>query len=146
MHFLKRIRSSGAARIAAASYFSFASLAASTFVSIPVAVYYLDRAEIGLWAVVNQVVGYLLWMDLGVGQATGRKMTDAVVNRDAQELNRWWSATRFVLLVQAGLVLLIGLFGHPWASQRDAPGCPTAGFECLNVRGPTLGSARAGAR
>lgn len=115
MHFLKRIRSSGAARIAAASYFSFASLAASTFVSIPVAVYYLDRAEIGLWAVVNQVVGYLLWMDLGVGQATGRKMTDAVVNRDAQELNRWWSATRFVLLVQAGLVLLIGLFGHPWA-------------------------------
>ena len=38
------------------------------------------------------------------------------------------------------------LFEHRQAAQRDALDCPTAGFECLNVRGPTLGSARAGAQ
>jgi hypothetical protein len=36
------------------------------------------------------------------------------------------------------------LFGHPWAAQRDALDCPTVSFECLNVRGPTLGLARSG--
>ena len=38
------------------------------------------------------------------------------------------------------------LFEHRQAAQRDALDCPTAGFECLNVRGPTLGSARSGAQ
>lgn len=115
MKLFKKIRASGAARIAVASYFSFASLAISTFVSIPLAVHFLDPSEIGLWAVVNQVLGYLVWMDLGVGQATGRKIADAVIKRDAQELNRWWSATRFVLVIQAFLVLLLGIALQSWA-------------------------------
>lgn len=126
---LKRLKQSKAARNAAASYFAFFSIAASAFLSIPIAVFYLSPDQIGLWAVVNQIVSYLLWMDLGIGGATGRKMADAVARRDHQEINRWWSASQCVLTFQAMLVAVLGvtlmpytlaLFKIPQALQPDA--------------------------
>lgn len=106
---LRRIRSSRVAQTAGASYFAFASSAATGFLSIPIAVAFLSKEEIGLWALVNSVVAYLLWMDLGVGSATGRMMADSVAAGDKPEIDRWWTATRFVLVLQAVLVLVVGL-------------------------------------
>ncbi|MEP3214075.1 MAG: lipopolysaccharide biosynthesis protein [Luteolibacter sp.] len=114
MFTLKRLKESRAARNAAASYFAFFSIAGSAFLSIPVAVAYLEPAQIGLWTVVNQIVSYMLWMDLGVGGATGRKMADAIAAKDQTEINRWWSATRFALFVQGVLVIIIGLTCLPY--------------------------------
>jgi O-antigen/teichoic acid export membrane protein len=105
---LKRLKQSRAARNAAASYFAFFSFAACAFISIPLAVHYLDKSEIGLWAVVNAVVSYLLWMDLGVGNATGRKMADAVARHDQSEIDQWWTLTRAALMVQGFMMILLG--------------------------------------
>jgi O-antigen/teichoic acid export membrane protein len=110
---IKRLFRSGASKNAAASYFSFISTSLWGLVSIPVAVSYLDKPEIGLWAVVNAVLGYLLFMDLGIGPATGRLMAEAVASNDQQEMNRWWSNTRVVLWVQGAIVILVGLLLPP---------------------------------
>lgn len=106
---VKRLTGSHAARNAAASYFSFFSVSLWGFLSIPVAVAYLDKEQLGLWAMVNVVLTYLIWLDLGVGSATGRLIAKAVADRDQPEINRWWTATRAVLYAQAVLVVLIGL-------------------------------------
>lgn len=106
---VKRLTGSQAARNAAASYFSFFSVSLWGFLSIPVAVAYLDKEQLGLWAVVNVVLTYLLWLDLGVGNATGRLIAKAVADRDRLEIDRWWTATRVVLYVQAVIVVLVGL-------------------------------------
>lgn len=109
MFTLKRLKESRAARNAASSYFAFFSTAACGFISIPLAVHYLDKREIGLWTIVNQVIQYLLWMDLGVGSAVGRKMAEAVAQNDQMEINRWWTATKAALIVQGLMMVLLGL-------------------------------------
>ncbi len=105
----RRMRTSRAARNAAASYFAFASASICGLISIPLTVRYLDKSEIGLWAVVSNVVAYLLWLDLGVGEATGRKMAEAIAHNDTEEINRWWTASLTVLAIQGLVMFAIAL-------------------------------------
>lgn len=105
----RRLWRSRAARNAAASYFAFASAAICGLISIPITVRYLEKAEIGLWAVVSNVVAYLLWIDLGVGEATGRKMAEAIAHDDAAEVNRWWTTSLTVLAIQGAVMLVVAL-------------------------------------
>jgi O-antigen/teichoic acid export membrane protein len=110
----RRIVASRAARNAAASYFAFISSSICGLVSIPVAVHFLSKEEIGLWAVVNTFVSYLLWLDMGIGDATGRKMADAIVAEDAAEVNRWWTTSLAVLAVQGALMFAVASAVAPW--------------------------------
>ena len=83
-------------------------------VTIPLAVAHLDKGEIGLWAVISTITGYLLWLQLGVGQATGRKIADAVAMNDQEEIDAWWTTTRLVLLLLGLVMLVLGLAMVPW--------------------------------
>ena len=114
---IKRLTSSPAALNAGASYFAFVSTSLWGLLTIPLAVHYLEKAEIGLWAVVHAMLGYLLWMDLGIGAATGRLMADSVAADDRDEIDRWWTATRVVLWVQGILVIILGLLIAPLTIQ-----------------------------
>jgi O-antigen/teichoic acid export membrane protein len=109
MRFIKRLRHSKAGRNFGASIFAFISTSAFGLLSIPIAVHYLTKEEIGLWAAVNAMVAYLMWMDLGVGNSTGRKIADAVVSKDPVQINIWWTATQLSLWVLGGLTMVIGL-------------------------------------
>jgi O-antigen/teichoic acid export membrane protein len=109
----RRLWKSRAARNAAASYFAFASAVICGLISIPITVRYLDKSEIGLWAVVSNVVAYLLWLDLGVGEATGRKMAYAIARNDAAEANRWWTTSITVLAFQGAVMFTIALIILP---------------------------------
>lgn len=129
MRILKRLKHSKASRNFAASMFSFVSTSAFGLLSIPVAVHYLSKEEIGLWASVNAMVSYLMWMDLGVGNSTGRKIANAVVARDPAQINIWWTATQMALWALGGITLILGfcllpvftlLFKVPDALKHDA--------------------------
>ena len=106
---LKRIRESKAARNAAASYLAFISTAVTGLLSIPLAVHFLTKQELGLWAVISAVGGYLKFMELGLAFATGRKMADGIVAGDKTEIDRWWTLSRVVLSLQGIILILIGL-------------------------------------
>jgi O-antigen/teichoic acid export membrane protein len=111
---LKRLTQSRAARNAGSSYFAFVSTSISGLVSIPIAVKYLDKPQIGLWSIVYMLVGYLLWMDLGVGDATGRKMADAIAKEDPVEINRWWTSSMVVLGIQGVLMMALAVGLSPF--------------------------------
>jgi O-antigen/teichoic acid export membrane protein len=106
---INRIRKSKSARNAGASFFAFFSTALAGLLSIPVAVRYFRAEEIGLWTAVNMVIAYLLWVDLGIGVAAGRKIAPAVAARDQRELDEWWSTIQIGLWVLGGLVALLGI-------------------------------------
>jgi O-antigen/teichoic acid export membrane protein len=106
---LRRLRHSKAGRNFGASILAFVSSSAFGLLSIPVAVHYMSKEELGLWAAVNTVVAYLMWMDLGVGSATGRKIADAVVAEDPKQINVWWTATQMALWSLGGITFLIGI-------------------------------------
>jgi O-antigen/teichoic acid export membrane protein len=107
-HF-KRLSESKAAKNAAASYIAFISTTITGLISIPLAVHYLTKPELGLWAVITVVGGYLGFMEMGIGFATGRKMADGIIAKDKVEIDRWWTLSRVVLSIQGGFVILVGL-------------------------------------
>jgi O-antigen/teichoic acid export membrane protein len=131
MKFLARLRSSRALKNAAASYFAFVSMALSGFVSIPVAVNFLDKDEIGLWVIVSAVLNYLIWMDLGVGEGIGRKIAAPVAARDQSEIDRWWTACLATLMIQGAAVILIGILVTPWLVEffEVPPGIEQDGYK-----------------
>ena len=106
---LTRYLKSGPSLNLFAGYFCFASTAAYGLLSLPLAVSFLDKEHLGLWNLVTQVVGYLLWLDLGVATMTGRTLAEPVAKGDPIEINRTWSAILAVLTGQALLIIIVGL-------------------------------------
>jgi O-antigen/teichoic acid export membrane protein len=49
---------------------------AYTAVSIPLALHYLGKEQFGLWALAQQITGYLILLDLGVSSAVSRFIAD----------------------------------------------------------------------
>jgi O-antigen/teichoic acid export membrane protein len=109
----QRLKSSPVAKNSGASYFAFISTSLSGLLSIPVAVAYLEKDEIGLWAAVSTMVAYLLWMDLGIGVAAGRLLAPSVNAKDRAEVNRWWSVIQVSLLILGIIVMLLALASVP---------------------------------
>ena len=114
MEFIRHLRHSRAARIAGLSYVAFAANAICSLISIPLAVTYLDKGQIALWTLVTQVVSYLIWMDLGVGDAVGRKIAEPIACGDQKEINAWWTLSIAVLSSQGFLLLIAASIVWPF--------------------------------
>jgi O-antigen/teichoic acid export membrane protein len=111
---LQRLKQSRAARNTAASYLAFVAISLCGLVSVPIAVTYLSKSEMGMWSIVFTVVGYLLWLDFGIGNATGRKIAEAMEKGDRTEINRWWTLSIGVLCLLGLLMLAVALAISPF--------------------------------
>lgn len=109
----RQLSRSRAARIAAFSYTAFAANSLCGLVSIPLAVAYIGKEQIALWTLVTQMVSYLIWMDLGVGSAIGRKIADPVASGDQKEINSWWTLSIAVLGAQGLLLISVAALAWP---------------------------------
>ena len=80
-----------------------------TAVSIPLALYYLDLTEFGVWAVVVQWVGYLALIDSGMSLSFGRMLID---HKDTRESGKYGAMFKLILMinmVQGVAILLLGV-------------------------------------
>jgi O-antigen/teichoic acid export membrane protein len=59
-----------------AGYFATAVNIAYTVASVPLALHYLGNEQFGLWALAQQIMGYLMLLDLGVSSAVSRFIAD----------------------------------------------------------------------
>ena len=57
-------------------YLAIAVNIAYTVVSVPLALHYLGKEQFGLWALAQQITGYLILLDLGVSSAISRFIAD----------------------------------------------------------------------
>ncbi len=48
----------------------------TTLASVPLALHYLDKEEFGLWALVTQISGYLILLELGMSGSVARTLAD----------------------------------------------------------------------
>jgi O-antigen/teichoic acid export membrane protein len=137
---------SSSAKNAATSLIAFTSSALCGLISIPVAVAYLSKEQIGLWSIVTVVITYLLWLDLGIGNATGRKIAPAIANHDSAEISRWWTLSISVLALLAACMLglsyalsflLPSLLAIPDTHSKDAVTL-FLGVACVSAAGMPL--------
>lgn len=113
MSWIRDSLKSGPALNLAAGYFCFASTAAYGFASLPVAVHFLDKEQIGLWNLISQVVAYLLFLEMGVGAAVGRMLAEPLASRCQNDIDRTWSTVIGILGVQSLLILFAGWLLQP---------------------------------
>lgn len=71
-----------------ALFAGYASLAANflfTFLSVPIALHFLSKEQFGLWALVVQLGGYLMLVDLGMSTSVARFLADFKDSKDEAE-------------------------------------------------------------
>lgn len=93
----------------AASYIQIGSLVLTQLVAIPLALRFLDEERFGLWSFVSQSLGYLLLLDFGVSNSLGRLLADPIHKGDERECSGWFNLVLAVLLIQAALILGVGV-------------------------------------
>jgi len=81
---------------------------AYTAASIPLALHYLGKEQFGLWALAQQIAGYLMLLDLGVSSAVSRFIAD---RKDEVNSSSYASLMITGAIVFAAQGLLIALVG-----------------------------------
>ena len=91
-----------------AGYVAIAVNIAYTAASIPLALHYLGKEQFGLWALAQQIAGYLMLLDLGVSSAVSRFIAD---RKDAVNSGSYGSLLLTGAIVFASQGFLIALVG-----------------------------------
>jgi len=110
----RRVLQSGPLLNLAGGYFCFASMTVCGLVSLPVAVHFLDKERIGLWSLISQLAGYLLFLELGVGAAAGRMLAEPLAGNRQEGIDRAWSTILSILAVQGLLIAGSGYVMSFW--------------------------------
>lgn len=94
-----------------------------TLASVPMALHYLSKEEFGLWAVVTQVCNFnQIVIDLGMSGAVARILIDHKDDRDSGGYGAVIQTGFLVLLVQGGLIAMVGGLVSYWLPQlMDVP-------------------------
>jgi O-antigen/teichoic acid export membrane protein len=105
-----------------ASYLQLGVNVVYSLVSIPLILYWLPKAEFGLWALLVQMIGYLGLVDLGMTSAVARLLVDHKDDRANGNYGSLLKAACMVCAAQAILILLIVAIAAPWlASLMNIP-------------------------
>lgn len=84
-----------------------------SFASIPLALSHLSKEEFGLWGLITTIIGYLMLVEMGVGNAVTRHLLECKGENDQQKYGRLFGGSAFALGVIAVVVLGFGfLLAH----------------------------------
>jgi O-antigen/teichoic acid export membrane protein len=92
-----------------AGYLTIAVNIAYTAFSVPLALHYLGKEQFGLWALAQQIAGYLLLLDLGVSSAISRFIADLKDNVNSGSYGSLLLAGAIVFAIQGVLIAIAGV-------------------------------------
>ncbi|NDH68227.1 MAG: hypothetical protein EBY22_10085, partial [Gammaproteobacteria bacterium] len=103
-----------------------------TAASIPLALHYLGKEQFGLWALAQQIAGYLMLLDLGVSSAVSRFIADRKDEVNSGSYGSLLLTGAIVFASQGFLIALVGavfsffapsLFSIPPQLSADFTNC-----------------------
>lgn len=92
-----------------AGYFATVINIAYTAASIPLALHYLGKEQFGLWALAQQITGYLILLDLGVSSAVSRFIADHKDDVNGGSYGNLVLAGAIVFAIQGFLISIAGV-------------------------------------
>src|ERR1700733_3412194 len=87
------------------------------FASVPLALKFLTKEEFGLWALMTQITGYLVLIDLGTSSSVSRLLIDRKDRPDEGEYGSLIQTGGLVLGCQGAIILFVGILASPLASH-----------------------------
>jgi O-antigen/teichoic acid export membrane protein len=113
-----------------AGYFSSAANLAYTAISVPLALHYLSKEEFGLWALVVQIGGYLMLLDLGMSSSVARFLADHKDEVNGRSYGDVIETGKVFFWIQALLLAVAGLACAAWGPKLlGIPGELTTVFQ-----------------
>jgi O-antigen/teichoic acid export membrane protein len=105
-----------------------------TAASIPLALHYLGKEQFGLWALAQQIAGYLMLLDMGVSSAVSRFIAD---RKDAVNSGSYGSLLltgAIVFAFQGFLIAVVGVaFSFSAPSLFSIPPHFSSDFTCVLI-------------
>ena len=92
-----------------AGYVAIAVNIAYTTASIPLALHYLGKEQFGLWALAQQIMGYLMLLDLGVSPAVSRFIANLKDDVNSGSYGSLLLAGAIVFAIQGLLIVISGV-------------------------------------
>jgi O-antigen/teichoic acid export membrane protein len=92
-----------------AGYLAIAVNIAYTAASVPLALYYLGKEQFGLWALAQQITGYLILLDLGVSSAVSRFIADLKDDVNSGSYGSLLLSGSIVFAIQGVLIAIAGV-------------------------------------
>lgn len=78
-----------------------------TAASVPLALAFLNKEQFGLWALVTQIGGYLMLLDIGMSASVTRFLADHKDSKDEGTYGSILSTGQLIFLIQAFLIALL---------------------------------------
>lgn len=117
-----------------AGYLAIAVNIGYTAASIPLALHYLGKEQFGLWALAQQIAGYLMLLDMGVSSAVSRFIAD---RKDAVNSGSYGSLLltgAIVFAFQGLLIAVVGVaFSFSAPSLFSIPPHFSSDFTCVLI-------------
>jgi O-antigen/teichoic acid export membrane protein len=92
-----------------AGYLAIAINIAYTAASVPLALHYLGKEQFGLWSLAQQIMGYLILLDLGVTSAVSRFIADLKDDVNSGSYGSLLLAGAIVFAIQGLLIAIVGV-------------------------------------
>ena len=92
-----------------AGYLAIAVNIAYTGASVPLALHYLGKEQFGLWALAQQIMGYLMLLDLGVSSAVSRFIADRKDDVNGGGYGSLLLTGAIVFAIQGVLIAIVGV-------------------------------------
>jgi O-antigen/teichoic acid export membrane protein len=92
-----------------AGYLATATNIAYTAASVPLALHYLGKEQFGLWALAQQITGYLILLDLGVSSAVSRFIADRKDDVNGGGYGNLLLTGAIVFVIQGLLIAIAGV-------------------------------------
>ena len=92
-----------------AGYLATAINIAYTAASVPLALHYLGKEQFGLWALAQQITGYLILLDLGVSSAVSRFIADRKDDVNGGGYGSLLLTGAIVFAIQGLIIAVVGL-------------------------------------
>jgi O-antigen/teichoic acid export membrane protein len=122
-----------------AGYGSLAANIVFTLVSVPLALAYLDKEQFGLWALAAQLNGYLILLELGMGNAINRHVADHKDDVNSGTYGCYILTSGLVYFLQGIIIASVG-FGFSWIAPSlfSIPSHLASNFQSLVAMLATL--------
>lgn len=97
-----------------------------TLISAPIMLHHVDRADYGVLLTLTSIVGWVGYMDIGLGNGLRNKLPEFIANNDFNSVKKIVSSCYATLAIYVALIITVFLIISPFVDWLEVLNSPTS--------------------
>lgn len=97
-----------------------------TLISVPIMLHHVDRADYGVLLTLTSIVGWVGYMDIGLGNGLRNKLPEFIANNDFNSAKKIVSSCYATLAIYVALIITVFLIISPFVDWLEVLNSPTS--------------------